>query len=363
MKTNSSSIMPEVRIEEVSRFMRECFQATGVSENDAREHTALLLQADFTGHYSHGLNRVEFYIDDLKSGAIDPKGKPVVLKENASTAWVDGGNALGAIVGTFSMDLAIKKAKETGIGWVATKGSTHFGMAGYWAQRAEKQGLIGMAFTNSSPLLVPTRAKEGTLGTNPIAMAAPASGGDSILVDMSTTAVAMGKVEMKIHEGKPLPDGWAMDQNGKMTHDPNVGFKSGRLYPLGGLEETSGYKGYCLSAMNEVFCSTLSGAKASHQRPWGATDPEDPPNLGQMFVAIDPGCFAPGFGDRLADCLSHWRNLPPVDPSLPVLAPGDKERSHFEQTNKRGTIVYEAKQIESCASLAKQLGVKPILTL
>ncbi|XP_047996880.1 hydroxycarboxylate dehydrogenase B-like isoform X5 [Leguminivora glycinivorella] len=295
-----SSIMPEVRIEEVSRFMRECFQATGVSENDAREHTALLLQADFTGHYSHGLNRV---------------------------------------------------------------GSTHFGMAGYWAQRAEKQGLIGMAFTNSSPLLVPTRAKEGTLGTNPIAMAAPASGGDSILVDMSTTAVAMGKVEMKIHEGKPLPDGWAMDQNGKMTHDPNVGFKSGRLYPLGGLEETSGYKGYCLSAMNEVFCSTLSGAKASHQRPWGATDPEDPPNLGQMFVAIDPGCFAPGFGDRLADCLSHWRNLPPVDPSLPVLAPGDKERSHFEQTNKRGTIVYEAKQIESCASLAKQLGVKPILTL
>ncbi|XP_063540248.1 uncharacterized oxidoreductase YjmC-like [Cydia strobilella] len=358
--------MPEVRIEEVSRFMRECFQATGVPENEAREHTDLLLQADFTGHYSHGLNRLEYYINDLKSGVTDPKGKPVVLKENASTAWVDGSNALGAIVGNFSMDLAIKKAKETGVGWVATKGSSHFGITGWWAQRAEKQDLIGMAFTNSSPLLVPTRAKDGALGTNPIAMAARASGGDSILVDMSSTAVAMGKVEMKIHEEKPLPDGWAMDQNGKMTNDPKVGFESGRLYPLGGVEETAGYKGYCLSAMNEVFCSSLSGAKASHhQRSLGGANPEDSPNRGrgQMFVAIDPGCFAPGFGDRLADCLNHWRNLPPVDPSLPVLAPGDKERSNLEQTKKRGTIVYEPKQIESCASLAKRLGVKPIQTL
>ncbi|XP_063626284.1 uncharacterized oxidoreductase YjmC-like [Cydia splendana] len=355
--------MPEVRVEEVSRFMRECFQATGVPENEAKEHTDLLLQADFTGHYSHGLNRVEFYVNDLISGATDPKGKPVVLKENACTAWVDGGNALGATVGNFSMDLAIKKAKETGVGWVATKGSTHFGMAGWWAQKAEKHGLIGMAFTNTSPLLVPTRAKDGALGTNPIALAALASGGDSILVDLSTTAVALGKVEMKIHEGKPLPDGWAMDQDGKPTRDPKVGFESGHLYPLGGEEKTGGYKGYCLSAMNEVFCSSLSGAKASHERPWGGTNPEDPPNLGQMFVAIDPGCFAPGFGDRLADCLSHWRNLSPVDPSLPVLAPGDKERAHLEQTKKRGTIVYEPKQIETCASLAKRLGVKPIQTL
>ncbi|KAI8419889.1 hypothetical protein MSG28_008514, partial [Choristoneura fumiferana] len=303
----TSPIMPEVQMEEVRRFMKECLEATGVPGTEATEHAALLLQADCTGHYSHGLNRLEFYVKDLETGATNPKGEPRILKETAATAWVDGGDGLGATVGNFCMDLAIKKAKESGIGWVAAKGSNHFGMAGWWAQRAEKSGYIGMAFTNSSPLLVPTRSKDGALGTNPIAMAAPASGGDSILVDMSSSAVAMGK----IHEGKPLPPGWAMGPDGKMTHDPQVAFDSGRLYPLGGVEETSGYKGYCLSAMNEVFCSSLSGAKASHQRPWDETRPGEHPNLGQVFVAIDPGCFAPGFGERLADCLQHWRNLPP----------------------------------------------------
>ncbi|XP_073953563.1 hydroxycarboxylate dehydrogenase B-like [Choristoneura fumiferana] len=218
----------------------------------------------------------EFYVKDLETGATNPKGKPRILKETAATAWVDGGDGLGATVGNFCMDLAIKKAKESGIGWVAAKGSNHFGMAGWWAQRAEKSGYIGMAFTNSSPLLVPTRSKDGALGTNPIAMAAPASGGDSILVDMSSSAVAMGKVEVKIHEGKPLPPGWAMGPDGKMTHDPQVAFDSGRLYPLGGVEETSGYKGYCLSAMNEVFCSSLSGkspATLGRDKTWRASKP------------------------------------------------------------------------------------------
>ncbi|KAM3956708.1 putative oxidoreductase YjmC [Aphomia sociella] len=353
--------MPEVRVDEVQRFMEDSLRAVGVPDSEAREHAALLLHADVTGHFSHGLNRLEFYINDVISGATNAKAKPIILKESAATAWVDGGDALGATVGNFCMDLAIKKAKECGIGWVSVKRSNHFGMAGYWALKAEREGLIGMAFTNSSPILVPTRSKKGTLGTNPIAMFAPATNGDYIGVDMASTTVAMGKAKMQIHKKEPLPEGWALGPDGNVTTDAQEAFNAGLLLPLGGSEVTGGYKGYGLSAIGEVFCSGLSGSKPTYQvSKWAIGRKGDPMNLGQCYAAINPECFAPGFGERIADCLRTWRNLEPVDPQLPVLAPGDKERINAEQTKKRGTIVYPEAQIGCCNTMAQKIGVKPL---
>ncbi|GBP85491.1 Malate dehydrogenase [Eumeta japonica] len=152
--------MAAVAKEEVRRFITECLKAVGAPAQAALDQADLLLQADRTGHFSHGLNRLEFYVNDIISGACEPKNVPVVLKESAATAWVDGKNALGATVGHFCMSLAMKKAKEAGVGWVTVKASNHFGMAGWWAQKAMREGLIGMAFTNSSPLLAPTRSKK-----------------------------------------------------------------------------------------------------------------------------------------------------------------------------------------------------------
>ncbi|XP_059059643.1 (2R)-3-sulfolactate dehydrogenase (NADP(+))-like [Achroia grisella] len=353
--------MPEVRVDEVRRFMEDSLRAVGAPESEAVAHAALLLHADVTGHFSHGLNRLEFYINDISSGLTDANAKPVILKESAATAWVDGANALGATVGNFCMDVAIRKAKECGIGWVVAKRSNHFGMAGWWALKAQLEGLIGLTFTNSSPILVPTRAKKGTLGTNPIAMFAPATGGDYIGVDMASTTVAMGKIEVQIHKKEPLPEGWAMGTDGKVTTDAQEAFKAGRLLPLGGLESTGGYKGYGLSAIGEVFCSGLSGSNCTHRVPkWSFTRQGDPMDLGQCYAAIDPNCFAPGFGERIADCLRTWRNLEPVDPELPVLAPGDKERINAEQTTKRGSIIYSESQIESCDTMARKIGIKPL---
>ncbi|XP_052743727.1 (2R)-3-sulfolactate dehydrogenase (NADP(+))-like isoform X2 [Bicyclus anynana] len=306
------------------------------------------------------MNRLELYINDMKSGVCNPHAEPIILKETAATAWVDGCDGLGATVGNFSMALAIKKAKECGVGWVAVKRCNHYGMAGYWALKAEKEGLIGMSFTNSSPILVPTRAKQGTLGTNPISMAAPATGGDSIVVDLATTTAAMGKVEMQIRKGEPLPEGWALGPDCEPTTDAQLAFDAGKLLPLGGLEKTNGYKGYCLSAMVEVLCSGLSGSRATHNVPQWSHSQTEPPNLGQCFVALNPECFAPGFGDRIADCLQHWRNLEPVDPSLPVLAPGDKERNNAKVTHARGTIKYPESQMTSAKRLADRIGIRPL---
>ncbi|XP_045528379.1 uncharacterized oxidoreductase YjmC-like isoform X1 [Pieris brassicae] len=353
--------MGRVATREALRFMTDCLKAAGASAKAAEQQADLLLQADRMGHPSHGLNRLELYVNDILSGACKPNNEPKILKETPSTAWVDANNVLGATASHFGMDIAMKKAKETGVGWVTVKGSNHNGMAGYWGKKAADNCLIGMAYTNTSPLLAPTRSKKAALGTNPLAVVAPASDGESFYLDMATTAVAVGKIEMQMRKGEPLPGGWAQGPDGKDTNDASLAFNTGCLMPLGGGEHTSGHKGYGLAAMVELFCGILSGSNYGHHiRSWSHTGRGGPANLGHCFVALDPECFAPGFSDRLTDCIQHWRNLEPTDPKSPVMAPGDKEKKAAKATDERGTVSYVKQQIESSAAMAERLKVTPM---
>lgn len=353
--------MGRVKVSDAQRFMSDCLKAVGTASKAADLQAALLIQADKFGHPSHGLNRLEMYINDILSGACKPNNQPKILKESQSTAWVDANNVLGATASQFAMDIAIKKAQETGVGWVSVKGSNHNGMAGFWSQMAADKGLIGMAFTNTSPLLAPARSKQAALGTNPLSVVAPGSKGESFYLDMATTAVAVGKIEMQLRKGEPIPHGWAQGPDGKETTDAQVAFDTKCLMPLGGNETTSGYKGYGLAAMVELFCGILSGANYGHHvRSWSHAGDGGPANLGHCFVALDPERFAPGFGDRLADCIQHWRQLEPTDPNLAVLAPGDKEKKAAAEAEASGTVSYVQQQIESSAALAEKLKVKPM---
>ncbi|KAJ0173992.1 hypothetical protein K1T71_010138 [Dendrolimus kikuchii] len=348
--------MGKVKINEAYRFMVDCFKAVGTPIEAAEQQARVLIQADKVGHSSHGLNRLEFYLKDITIGACVPKNKPKILKENLSTAWVDANSVLGATASHFGMDIAIKKAKETGVGWVTVKGSNHHGMTGWWARKPAKQGLIGMAFSNTFTLLTPTRSKKAALGTNPISVVAPASQGETFYLDIATTAVSLGKIEIQRRKGEPIPSGWAQGPDGKETNDPNVAFATGCLMPLGGGEKTSGHKGYGLSAMVEIFCGISSGARYGHHiGSWTHAKVGVPHNLSHCFVAIDPENFAPGFGDRLAECMQHWRKLEPTDPKYPVVAPGDLEKMAETQTNIRGTVSYVPQQIASSIALAKRL--------
>ncbi|CAB3242359.1 unnamed protein product [Arctia plantaginis] len=353
--------MIRVATVEACRFMVDCLHAAGANREAAEQQAKLLIQADKCGHPSHGMNRLEFYVNDIISGACEPNNKPEVLKETASTAWIDAKNVLGATSSHFAMDISMAKARETGVAWVVVKGANHNGMAGYWAQKATDQGFIGMAFTNTSPLCAPTRSKQAALGTNPLACSAPAASGESFYLDMATSAVAVGKIEMQLRKGEPIPAGWAQGPDGNETLDAQVAFDTKCVYPLGGRELTSGYKGYGLGAMVELFCGVLGGSKYGHHiRSWSHTSDGTPADLGQCFVAIDPNCFAPGYADRLTDCIQHWRNLETLDPNLPVLAPGDKEKAAVLKSDQTGTVSFVQQQIDSCLALAKRLKVKPI---
>ncbi|XP_075905389.1 putative oxidoreductase YjmC isoform X2 [Nelusetta ayraudi] len=258
---------------EVQGFIERCMVAVGTKPHHARSLAEVLVEGDHRGHYSHGLNRMDMYVKDIKTGICAKDGEPVVEKESAATALVDGRNLLGPVVGNFCMKLAIQKAKEVGIGWVVAHGSNHYGIAGYYSMQALKEDMIGMSFTNTSPLVVPTRGKECTLGTNPISVAAPASGGDSFVLDMATSAVALGKVELHERRGDSIPEGWGCDGQGQLTSDPKKVLSGGGLVPIGGSEATGGYKGYGLGMMVEVFCGILAGAQYSNKiRTWKVTD-------------------------------------------------------------------------------------------
>lgn len=280
----------------------------------------LLIEADHRGHFSHGMNRLEMYVNDLTCGVVDGYAKPEILKQTPATAWVNGNNALGAVVGNFCMQLAIDKAKKIGIGMVSAKGSNHYGIAGWYTTMAQRHGLIGISMTNTSPLMSPTRSKDVALGTNPISFAAPAKQNDGFVLDMATTTVAVGKIEMKRRKNESMPLGWAQDKDGKPTTDATVGFVAGCLTPLGGAEETSGFKGYGLGVMVETLCGVLSGAMLSHQiRKWNLGPSDTVANLGQVFIAIDPKAFSPDFNDRSSLLLNHLRDMPRVTLNLLIL--------------------------------------------
>ncbi|XP_037045184.1 uncharacterized oxidoreductase YjmC-like [Bradysia coprophila] len=362
MVTNSGQSIPKlVSVDESRRFMIDCLIASKSSPSHAQQMADMLVEADYRGHYSHGMNRVEMYVTELKEGVADGLATPKILKETPATAWVDGENGLGAVVGNFCMDLAIEKAKNVGVGWVCAKRSNHYGIAGWYTIRAMNQGFMGISMTNTSPIMTPTRSKESALGTNPISFAAPANNGDSFVLDMATTAVAVGKIEIKKRKNEPCPIGWAQDQEGNPTTDPHVAFDAGCLMPLGGAENTSGYKGYGLAGMVETMCGISAGSNFSTKiRKWPLSGNISEANLGQVFIAIDPNCFAPGFTDRMTEMNDICRNMSRIDSEVPVLVAGDPERIHMEKVDKEGGLVYTENQLQTCDSLAERLSIQPL---
>jgi len=348
-----------VRNADVRSFIVRLMVRAGTNQTEAIDLAKVLVDADYRGHFSHGINRLEMYFNDVRVGATASGGEPVILNSKGATAWVDGSNLLGSTVSSFAMNLAIEKAKEYGIGWVTCKGSNHFSIAGHWAMMAEEQGLLGMAFTNTSPMVIPTRGAKPTYGTNPISLAAPSTTkDDSFVLDMATTTVALGKVELARRKGESIPDGWAADHEGRVTNTPADCLNGGGLMPLGGSEQNGGYKGYGLGMMVEIFCGILSGSHYStNVRRWGATDRVA--DLGQCFVAIDPAQFAPGFAERLADLNKMHRELPTApDAPGPVKVPGDPERDHMAKCEEMGGIPYHVNIVAHVNKIAAEYGVE-----
>ncbi|KAL3103905.1 hypothetical protein niasHT_022420 [Heterodera trifolii] len=343
---------------EVHAFVVKCMQSVGTSAAHAAQLADLLLDADIVGHYSHGLNRLCIYIEDVASG-VKGDGEPKVLKQKGATAWVDGCDLLGAVVGNFCTELATKLAKEHGIGWVVCKRSNHYGICQHYAKKIANAGFLGLSFTNTSPIIFPTRSSQIGLGTNPISCCANSrEKGDGFILDMASSTVALGKVEIaKVNGKSAIPSAWGADSAGRPSTDPLAVLDGGGLLPLGGVSEENGsHKGTGIAMMGELFCGLLGGASfGKNVRSW--REVQKSANLGQCFVAIDPECFAPAFVDNLQLFLDQTRGLKPRDPSKSVLVPGDPERMNSERSAKAGGVIYSEGQIRDLEKLAKKQNV------
>src|ERR1700738_5265041 len=221
-------------IEALREFSTRVFLHFGLPKSDATLAAEVLASADVRGIDSHGVARLTSYFDLLNEGLINPKPKIKVSRSTMSTATVDGDNGLGLVVGPQANEIAMDMAEKAGSGWVSIGNTNHFGIAGYYVLQALKRDLIGWAMTNSTKLVTPLWGAERMLGTNPIAVAFPGREEPPVVIDMATSAAAYGKIEIALRAGKPIPEGWAVDHDGRPAVRPQQMIEGGALVPLGG---------------------------------------------------------------------------------------------------------------------------------
>ncbi|MDO8929338.1 MAG: Ldh family oxidoreductase [Bacteroidota bacterium] len=332
----------------LKEFTFQIFKSIGCPDNHAMVAADCLNQADLRGVDSHGVARLSGYVRlwELKRLNATPDMK--IIHETPSTAVLDGDLGLGLVTAPHAMQIAIDKAKIAGTGWVAVQNSNHYGIAGFHSMLALEHDMIGISMTNASPLVAPTFSKSRFLGTNPIAVAIPALNQPPFVIDMATTTVANGKLEVLQRKGEDAPLGWAQDKEGNPSNDAFVLRKGGSMLPLGGDRDHGGHKGYCLGAMVDIFSAVLSGANYGPWVPPFVAFLEPPANpvgngIGHFLGAIRVDAFRPAseFKAHMDNWIETFRNAEPAVGCEKVLIPGDPERQLTIERLKNGIPLHE----------------------
>ena len=287
-------------VDAAHRFMIQVFEGLGTPTEEARICADVLIASDLKGIESHGIGRLKYYYDRIKAGVQSVKTEIEVVQETETTAVIDGHHGMGHVIAYRSMRLAMDKACRYGLGAVAVRNSTHFGIAGYYARMAAQEGMMGLAVTNARPSVAPTFSTEPMLGTNPIAFAAPSDMEYPFCFDAATSITQRGKIEVAARAEKAVPEGWVVDAEGRPLTDPvrileDLGQARAALLPLGGEGELlAGYKGYALATMVEILSASLcGGAFMKGLLGIGPDGSRRPFMLGHFFLAIDIEHFIP----------------------------------------------------------------------
>jgi ureidoglycolate dehydrogenase (NAD+) len=327
-----------VEIDALEEFCQRVLMGLGVSEKDAEATTTALVTTDTWSVYTHGTKLLRGYARRLRGGGLRTDVAPEIADEGPAWAVVDGHSVLGQVTSTFAMELAIEKARKTGVGFVTVRNSCHFGAAGYYAWLAAKQGMMGMAMANDVPSVAAPGSKGPVLGSNPIAFAFPGGDIDPILLDMSIATVAGGKVFARCKRGESIPTGWLIDDQGRPTQD-------GTLYPdRASLAPAAGHKGYGIGLFIEILSGVLSGAAVTKQvGSWLFGDMSAPTNHGAAFLVINVGAIMalPTFHRRIAALVKEIHAEPTADGSPPLMLPGEMEWRNRRRAEAEGIALPE----------------------
>jgi LDH2 family malate/lactate/ureidoglycolate dehydrogenase len=360
-KTNELLIMdtpnapPRVSADRLRTFVSQTFENVGLPVDDARILGEFIVEADLRGTDTHGVFRLPLYVRRIKAGGVNLRPDIRIVQERASTALVDGDNAMGHLVMRFAAQAAIAKAKDTGVGWVGARMSNHAGPAALYAMMPLAHDMIGLYFAvGSNNHLPPTGSAEALLGTNPIAVAIPAGEEPAVVMDMAPTVAAFGKVRLKAAQGEPMPLGWMIDRAGHpLTDAKRAG--EGFLLPIGD------YKGYALSLIIGLLAGTLNQAAFGRDIVDFLKHPDAATNTGQSILAVRVDAFCPvelfkRNVDATVRMIRDSQRLPGVER---VWLPG--EQSHTKRIERlvQGIPIPATLQ-KNLDGLAHELDINPI---
>ncbi len=337
-----------VPVETLQRFMHDVFVKLGVPEEDACITAEILITSDLRGIESHGIGRLKLYYDRIRQGMQFPVTNFEIVRESPTTAVVDGHHGMGQVIGHRAMSLAIQKARKFGMGSVAVRNSTHFGIAGYYPLMAVKEDMVGLTVTNARPSIAPTFGVRPMLGTNPIAFGAPSDEPFPFLFDAATSITQRGKLEVLSRKKKPAPAGWVIDPQGATLTDPDFILASfaketAALLPLGGDGETlGGHKGYGLATMVEILSASLqSGAFLWDLIGFDEQGNRRPNMLGHFFMAIDVAAFTEpeDFKKTTGEILRQLRAATLEPGQTRIYTAGEKEYYNEMRVRQNGVEV------------------------
>ena len=332
-------------VADLRRIGGALFVAAGASERDAETVMAHLLEAEEMGLRSHGVMRVPQYLAEIEAGELDPRGVPSVEATQAGRATVDGGGTFGQVVGMRMADVAVELAGQTGIAIVTGRHMGHTGRIGAYPEWIAARGLIGITVCSGPPSghwVAPFGGREGRMATNPIAFAYPVAGGSPVVADFSTAATAEGVIRNMRHRGLEAPAGWLRDADGEPTTDPGALYATprGTIQPFGGAQ---GFRGTALGLFVELLATLLAGDAVDDGRRKGS-------NLAVLAIGTQAG-----FEDLAAGMNGHLRSAAPIDPSTPVLLPGEREQ--INRAAAGATIEIDPPTWTALADAAEQAGI------
>lgn len=336
----------------------------GCNEHDSDIIAEVFLAAELRDQASHGMIRIKEYYELWKAGRINVNPKVRIVHETPSTAVVDGDNAIGMVTAKRSMEIAIEKANIAGTGWVAARNSNHFGIAGFYAMMALKHDMIGICLTNANPLVAPTFSISRMMGTNPIAVAIPAMNHPPFVADFATTPIARGKLAIAEKKGEKVPFGFLQDKTGKPSDDPTILKSGGSMLTLGGDRIHGSHKGYCLSAIVDIFSAVFSGANFGPFVPpcvayLPVLDKKVGEGTGHFFGAMRIDAFQPAkeFKAKMDEWIDTFMSAKPADDEKKVLIPGDPEREAEKRNMKDGIRLVPAIK-EDLILISGELGIE-----
>ncbi len=355
-----------IQFDVLERFMKDVFMGLGVPEEDAAICADVLIASDKRGIDSHGINRLKpIYYDRIKAGIQSPVTNFEVVREGPTTAVIDGHNGMGQVIAKKAMEMAINKAKKYGMGMTAVRNSTHYGIAGYYVLMAIEQGMIGITGTNARPSIAPTFGVENMLGTNPLTFGIPTDEDFPFVLDCATSISQRGKIEAYARLGKPIPEGWVIDQEGKTKTDPQEVLEdlvkgTAALTPLGGIgEETGGYKGYGYATVVEILSAALQGGSFLKMLTGIENGKKVPYRLGHFFIAIDVSAFTEldAFKKTAGDILRALRASKKAPGHDRIYTAGEKEYLAWLERKDKGVPINKALQKE-IIQMRDELGLK-----